>query len=322
MLLDKKTSLCSRLGFNGLEELGSRITRRLIAVGFPVAAYDLDHTKAVERPDPAAEVSRDPGELASEVDVMAISTCDQLLHQRIHAESTTRRSFVSRAASGIAAFGLFGGVPRAAEAQLVWKASEWKLAEFRKLVNEPARVKQVFDVVQIGDGTALNSVKNALNGLRFGFGIPEHQIKIVAAFHGAANLLNYDDYVWDKYKIGEWLNVTDPATGKPTVKNLFYNSKGGLKKESASKDPDDRDSIYQDTSMQALQARGVQFLSCHTALEEQVRVLIHRDKLTQSPEHIAKDMLAHAEPGVLVVAAMGAAIAVLQAEGHYTYITG
>jgi hypothetical protein len=60
MLLDKKTSLCSRLGFNGLEELGSRITRRLIAVGFPVAAYDLDHAKAVERPDPAAEVSRDP----------------------------------------------------------------------------------------------------------------------------------------------------------------------------------------------------------------------------------------------------------------------
>ena len=31
--------------------------------------------------------------------------------------------------------------------------------------------------------------------------------------------------------------------------------------------------------MQALQARGVQFLSCHTALEEQVRVLIQRDKL-------------------------------------------
>jgi intracellular sulfur oxidation DsrE/DsrF family protein len=236
-------------------------------------------------------------------------------------ENATRRSFVSRAMSGIAAFGLFGGLPRAAEAQLVWKASEWKLAEFQKLVNAPARVKQVFDVVQIGDGTALNSVKNALNGLRFGFGIPEHQIKIVAAFHGAANLLNYDDYVWDKYHIGDWLNVTDPATGKPAVKNLFYKSKGGLEEASASKNPDDPNSIYQDTSMQALQARGVQFLSCHTALEEQVRVLIRRDKLPQSPEHIVRDMLAHTEPGVIVVAAMGAAIAVLQAEGHYTYIT-
>ena len=44
-------------------------------------------------------------------------------------ESETRRAFASRATSGIAALGLFGGRPRAAEAQLVWKASEWKLAE-------------------------------------------------------------------------------------------------------------------------------------------------------------------------------------------------
>jgi intracellular sulfur oxidation DsrE/DsrF family protein len=115
--------------------------------------------------------------------------------------------------------------------------------------------------------------------------------------------------------------VTDPAAGKPAVQNLFYKSKGGLEKESASKDPDDRDSIYQDTSMQALQARGVQFLSCHTVLEEQVRVLIRRDKLLQSPEHIVREMLAHTVPGVLVVASMVAAIALLRAEGHYTYIT-
>ena len=217
---------------------------------------------------------------------------------------------------------MLGGVSRAAPAQLVWKASEWKLAEFRKLMNEPARVKQVFDVVEISNGAALNSIKNALNGLQFGFGIAEDQIKIVAGLHGAANMLNYDEYVWDKYGIGEWLNVIDPTTGKPAVKNLFYKSKGRLKKEFASNDLDDPDSIYQDTSMQALQARGVQFLSCHTALEEQVRVLIRRLKLPESPEEIMRDMLAHTVPGVLVVAAMGAAIAVLQAEGHYTYIIG
>jgi hypothetical protein len=45
-------------------------------------------------------------------------------------------------------------------------------------------------------------------------------------------------------------------------------------------------------------------------------------KLPESPEDIVRDMLTHTQPGVLVVAAMGAAIAVLQAEGHYTYITG
>ena len=57
------------------------------------------------------------------------------------------------------------------------------------------------------------------------------------------------------------------------------------------------------------------------AAEEQARVLIRRNKLTEAPEEIVKDMLAHTIPGVLVVAAMVAAIALLQAEGHYTYIT-
>jgi hypothetical protein len=188
-------------------------------------------------------------------------------------------------------------------------------------VNDPARIKQLYDVVQIGDGKFLNNVKNSLNGLRFGFGIPERQIKIAVALHGPANMLNYDDYVWEKYQIGEWLKVTDSATGKPAVKNLFYAGKISLNQAPAAKNPDNQDSIYQDTSMQALQSRGAQFLSCHTALEEQVRVLISRNKLSQSPEDIAKDMLAHTVPGTLVVASMVAAIALLQAEGHYTYIT-
>jgi hypothetical protein len=52
-------------------------------------------------------------------------------------------------------------VPRPAEAQLVWKTSEWKLAEFQKLVNDPARVKQVYETLpkqfQI-DGPAVKSV--------------------------------------------------------------------------------------------------------------------------------------------------------------------
>jgi hypothetical protein len=203
----------------------------------------------------------------------------------------------------------------------VWKASEWKLAEFRKLVNDPARIKQVYDVVQIGEGKFLNNIKNSFNGLRFGFGIVEGQIKMAAALHGSANMLNYDDYIWEKYQIGEWLKVNDPLNGKPAVKNLFYNSKIGLKRDTGAKDPDDLDSIYQDTSIQGLQSRGAQFLSCHTALEEQVRVLISHRNLSESPENVVNDMLAHTLPGVLVVASMVAAIALLQAEGHYTYIT-
>src|SRR5438552_13678908 len=33
--------------------------------------------------------------------------------------------------------------------------------------------------------------------------------KIVAALHGPANMLNYDDFIWNKYKIGAWLKISD-----------------------------------------------------------------------------------------------------------------
>ena len=229
----------------------------------------------------------------------------------------TRRSFMS----GAAALGLAAGVGSAADGQLVWKTTDWKLSGFHALVNNPARVKQVYDIVQINNGHFLNNVKNSLNGLEFGFGVPRDQIKIAVAMHGPANMLNYDDYIWNKYQVGAWLKITDPQTGKPAVRNIFVNSAKSPDKGFSSTNPDSEDSMYQDTSMHTLRFRGVQFMSCHTASEEQARALVRMRNLKQSPEVIVRDMLAHTIEGTLVVAAMVAAIALLQTDGHYTYIT-
>lgn len=209
---------------------------------------------------------------------------------------------------------------RGADAQLVYTTKDWKVSGFDDIARTPARIKQVFDVSAIAEGRFLGSMKNALNGLHYGFGIPAEQIKVVGALHGPANLLNYDDFIWNKYKIGEWLKVTDPQTAQPAVRNPLYPSKAGPGLHHSSQDPDNRDSIYQDTSMQALEHRGVTFLTCHTATEEQARTLIELRKLDVEPEQVVHEMLAHKHPGVLVVASMSAAIALLQAEGHFTYI--
>jgi hypothetical protein len=56
-------------------------------------------------------------------------------------------------------------------------------------------------------------------------------------------------------------------------------------------------------------------LSRRTALEEQVRTLVRRNKLSQLPEEVLEHMLAHTEPGILVVAGMSAALALLRAQG-------
>jgi hypothetical protein len=121
--------------------------------------------------------------------------------------------------------------------------------------------------------------------------------------------------------LGEWLKINDLSINQPPRKNPYYASKAGAALHYRTEDPDSGDSIYQDTSIQALQQRGVKLLACHTATEEQARALIAHNKLTQQPEEIVKEMLAHTLPNVLVVASMVAAIALLQTDGHYSYVT-
>jgi intracellular sulfur oxidation DsrE/DsrF family protein len=142
------------------------------------------------------------------------------------------------------------------------------------------------------------------------------EIKISVAMHGPSNMLNFDNAMWEKYRLGEWLKVDDPKTGKPAIRNVYLPKTAG-----PSTTPNDKNSLLQDTSIEALQGRGVQFLSCHTATEEQAHGLISQFSLKASAEEIVQDLQAHILPGVLIVPAMVAAISLLQSQGHFTYIT-
>ncbi len=230
----------------------------------------------------------------------------------------SRRSFVGQATVGLAALTTLSAT---ADAQFVYTTSSWKIAEFEKLLKHPARVKQAYDVTAINDGKFLDSITNSLNGLQFGYGIPASQIKIISAMHGPANMLSYDDHIWKKYRIGEWLKIADPKTGQPTVRNLYYPSAAGDPPTYTSQDPNGEGSRYQDISMQALQSRGVRFLCCHAATEEQARALVRLYKFPQTPEEIVQEMQQHTMPGILIIPLVPSTIALLQSEGHYTYIT-
>ena len=202
-------------------------------------------------------------------------------------------------------------------AQYVWRKSAWHSEEFDKLVSSVRRVKQVVHADNIDGGRFLRNTKNSLNGLQLGHGVAADQIQIACALNGPANVLNYSDYIWQKYRVGGWAKVTDPATGKPPQRNIFYASKvasgaasgaGGSARYS-SDDPNSDDSLYQDTSIQALQSRGVRFVSCHTSTEEEARAFIQQDGLSVQPEEVANDMVEHALPGVIIVPSLAAALA-------------
>jgi len=225
----------------------------------------------------------------------------------------SRRTFVG---TGAAAIGALGVAAKNTDAQLVYQHNDWKFAEFDALIKQRARVKQIFDVRAIADGGFLNAIKNSLNGLHFGFEIPADQIKIVVAAHGPANMLNFDDSMWAKYRLGEFLKVNDPKTGKPAVRNPYF-----PKSPVTSTDPESRASVFQDTSIESLQSRGIKLLSCHNSTQAQARELVEQYSLKQPSEEITQDLQAHILPGVLLVPAMVAAITLLQSEGHYTYIS-
>jgi len=84
MLPDEKITLRSRLGFIGLGHLGSRIAHRLVAAGFPVVVYDLDHRSAMELAHAGAEVARNPADLAKEVDVVLSCLPDEIAVEAVY----------------------------------------------------------------------------------------------------------------------------------------------------------------------------------------------------------------------------------------------
>jgi intracellular sulfur oxidation DsrE/DsrF family protein len=206
-------------------------------------------------------------------------------------------------------------------AQYVWQKTDWQqTAEFDALIHSTRRIKQAIHTYAINDGRFLKNAKNSLNGLRFGSGVPFEQIQVVCALNGPANMLNCTDYIWQKYRIGELEKEKDPLTGEPAARNFYYPSKAGPSLKYSSEDPSSPDSAYQDISVQGLQARGVRFVCCHSSIEETARGIIKQFSLQVQPEEVAKDIQAHLLPGVILVPALSAALAMLQSEGHYSYM--
>src|SRR5258708_24357777 len=150
-------------------------------------------------------------------------------------------------------------------AQYVWQKSDWHAAEFDALTHTARRVKLVVHGFAINDSRFLKNAKNSLTGLQFGSGVAADQIQVVCALNGPANMTNYSDYIWQKYRIGEWIKVDDPKTGQPAVRNIFYPSKAGTPLHYASEDPSSADSPYHDFTLHHLPAPPAKFFSSHSS---------------------------------------------------------
>jgi hypothetical protein len=226
-------------------------------------------------------------------------------------------------ASSASLVALSGGPADAAPAipggsHLVERRADFDEAAFTQIVGRAADIRIVIEAVSFHAPVFAN-IKNALNGLQFGFGYAPSRIAIAFAPHGPSSAFTYSDYVWNKYKIGEFFKLKD-AQGNAVASNVFLAPE---KPVDASADPDEEHSLYQDTSIESLQKRGVIFLTCHTAVEEQARALIKGGSAPpgMTPSEVADDILKHLIAGTHVVPSMMGAIMVLQQRFRYGYQT-
>jgi intracellular sulfur oxidation DsrE/DsrF family protein len=196
--------------------------------------------------------------------------------------------------------------------------ADFDQAGFDRTVGRPAKIRQLYEAVSFHPAM-LNNVKNSLNGLTYGFGYAPGDVALAVCPHGPSSSYGFSDAVWEKYRIGEAFALKD-AQGATITRNVFLAPQHPL---NDSTDPNDLGSLYQDTSIQTLQKRGVLFLTCHTAVEEQSRMLVSRGfaPAGMTPQDVANDILTHLIPGAIVVPSMVGAIAVMQARYAYTYIT-
>jgi len=137
------------------------------------------------------------------------------------------------------------------------ESADYPFDEYEAIVNRrDARVRMLFEFPNIQNAIIWGNARNAINGFEFSYDIPAESIQVVVQAYASANASTYDDFIWEKYELGEKLDVMDPETDEPALRNIWYAS--SVDAEDVEEIPEDRDhAYYSDTSIEGLQRRGL-----------------------------------------------------------------
>lgn len=192
-----------------------------------------------------------------------------------------RREFLGGLAATAAAIGLgeFMAQAQAAEPATGSEFQSW-------LDGIPGKHRQVFDAPAPNSGFALIWSHVFLMTGAQAYGVPESNLGVVIVLRHSAIPLAFQDGVWDKYHLGEFFKIDDPATKAPAMRNPFAHIKPG-------------DMPLPEAALEKLIARGVRVGACAMAIHYQsMRVA----QIAGVPhEAVKKEWLAGLIPGIQVV---------------------
>ena len=134
---------------------------------------------------------------------------------------------------------------------------DYRYTKYEAIVNRrDAGVRMLYQFPNIKNAIIWGNARNGLNGFQFSYDLPASSIQVVVQAYASANAATYDDFIWEKYKLGERFDVIDPETDEPALRNIWYDS--SVAAEEVEEIPEDRDHpFYSDTSIEGLQRRGL-----------------------------------------------------------------
>lgn len=154
--------------------------------------------------------------------------------------------------------------------------------------------RQFFDAPAPAGGVPLVHVLNYYDTYNRAYRVKDADIDAVLTFYGATTFYGLNDAMWAKYKIGEFNEAVDAATGKPAVVNPWRTS------------PNVLGMALPQASIESLQKRGGTFILCDNALHIFSALLAQKRGLT--PEAVYTDLARNILPGVVLVPGMVVAV--------------
>lgn len=142
------------------------------------------------------------------------------------------------------------------------------------------RHRQVVDAYEVNSGFPLAFAYTFLAP-----NAPGSATAVVILRHGAFPIA-LNSAMWDKYKIGQSLNIIDPETKAPAVKNPYLQPKAGVL-------------LVDDMAVDRLLANGTVFGACNVALAVLSKRLAGNAGV--SADEAAKEWAANVIPGITVI---------------------
>jgi intracellular sulfur oxidation DsrE/DsrF family protein len=203
---------------------------------------------------------------------------------------------VQRAAFGALAVGIIAAAAPAAipsalaaqQAAAVKPGDDW-------LKGLTASHKQFFDAPQPAGGVPLVHIMNYYDTYNKAYDVKDADIDAVLTFYGLTTFYGLNDAMWDKYKLGEFLETDVP--GKPGARATANPWRAA---------PVILGMNLPQASIEGLQKRGTTFILCNNALTIFAGMVAQKRGL--DPAAVYADMNRNILPGVHLVPGMVVAI--------------